>query len=78
MISISPVSADHFLHLDNAFQWHLPFDALPIFNDVRYIHVARDGGDACLSYHNQITRFSPEVAQALSETGLEDETIGKP
>jgi aryl sulfotransferase len=57
---------------------HMPFDALPIFADVRYIHVARDGRDACLSYHNQITRFKPEMAQALSKSGLEDETIGRP
>ena len=57
---------------------HMPFDALPIFDDVRYIHVARDGRDACVSYHNQITRFKPELAEALSKSGLEDETIGKP
>lgn len=57
---------------------HMPFDALPIFDDVRYIHVARDGRDACVSYHNQITRFKPELAQALSKSGLEDETIGQP
>lgn len=57
---------------------HMPFDALPIFDDVRYIHVARDGRDACVSYHNQITRFKPELAEALSKSGLDDETIGKP
>ena len=57
---------------------HLPFDALPIFDEVRYIHVARDGRDACMSYHNQITRFKPEMIEALSKSGLEDETIGKP
>jgi aryl sulfotransferase len=57
---------------------HMPFDALPIFDDVRYIHVARDGRDACVSYHNQITRIKPELAQALSKSGLDDETIGKP
>ncbi len=26
---------------------HLSFDALPIHEEVRYIHVARDGRDAC-------------------------------
>jgi aryl sulfotransferase len=56
---------------------HMPLDALPIFDDVRYIHVARDGRDACLSYHNQITRFRPEMLQALSKSGLEDKTIGR-
>lgn len=31
---------------------HLPFDALPIYDSVKYIHTARDGRDACLSMHN--------------------------
>lgn len=31
---------------------HLPFDSLPVYDGVRYIHVARDGRDACLSMHN--------------------------
>lgn len=61
-----------------AMKSHMPFDALPIFDEVRYIHVARDGRDACMSYHNQITRFKPEMVEALSKSGLDDETIGKP
>lgn len=31
---------------------HLPFDALPVFDGVKYIHVARDGRDAFMSWHN--------------------------
>jgi aryl sulfotransferase len=61
-----------------ALKSHMPLDALPYFDDMRYIHVARDGRDACMSYHNQITRFKPEMREALTQTGLEDETIGKP
>lgn len=57
---------------------HLPFDGLPIHDDVRYIHVARDGRDACLSYHNHLTGFRPEMRAALDKSGLEDETIGRP
>lgn len=57
---------------------HLPFDGLPKFDAVRYIHVARDGRDACLSYHNQITRFRPEVRAALDQIGMEDETLRRP
>jgi aryl sulfotransferase len=57
---------------------HLPFEAMPVHDEVRYIHVARDGRDACLSYHNQVTRFKPEMRAALDRTGLEDETIGRP
>jgi aryl sulfotransferase len=31
---------------------HLAFDALPVFDSVKYIHTARDGRDACLSMQN--------------------------
>lgn len=57
---------------------HVPFDGMPIHGDVRYIHVARDGRDVCLSYHNQITRFRDETLKALDAAGLADETIGRP
>ena len=39
---------------------HLPLDALPIFEGVKYIHVARDGRDACLSMHNHMLGIVPE------------------
>src|SRR5689334_10185552 len=31
---------------------HLPIDGLPLYHDVKYIHVGRDGRDAALSMHN--------------------------
>ena len=34
---------------------HLPFDGLPIYDEVRYIHVARDPRDACMSLFNHWT-----------------------
>lgn len=57
---------------------HLPFDGIPIIDAVRYIHVARDGRDACLSYHNQVTRFRPEVRAELDRIGMADETLRRP
>jgi aryl sulfotransferase len=36
---------------------HLPFDALPLFDEVKYIHVVRDGRDACMSMHNHELGF---------------------
>jgi aryl sulfotransferase len=45
---------------------HLPFDSLPVFENVKYIHVARDGRDACLSMHNHDLGFRPESREALS------------
>lgn len=38
---------------------HLPFDGLPRFDRVRYIHVARDGRDACMSFFNHCSAFTP-------------------
>lgn len=80
---IAPPAETVFASLDaqthrRAMKSHMPLDALPHFDAVRYIHVARDGRDACMSYHNQITRFKPDMREALSRAGLEDETIGKP
>lgn len=57
---------------------HMPFDGLPYDPQARYIHVARDGRDACLSFHNQHMRRKPEALAELDATGLADETIGKP
>ena len=57
---------------------HVPFDGFPIHDEVRYIHVARDGRDACLSYHAQIMRFRPAVRAGLDRIGLADETIRAP
>ncbi len=80
---IGPPAEALFMRLEaqthrRAMKSHMPFDALPVSDEVRYIHVARDGRDACMSYHNQITRFKPEILEALSKSGMEDETIGRP
>jgi len=57
---------------------HLPFDGIPVFDEVKYIHVARDGRDACLSYHNHATGFAPFFLDALDQVGVEDEAIARP
>lgn len=57
---------------------HLPPDGLPFFPQASYIHVARDGRDACLSYHHHLSGFSPEARAALDREGLADPTIGRP
>ena len=51
---------------------HLPADGLPLFDRVRYIHVARDGRDSCLSYHNQISSYTAWMEARLDEIGAED------
>jgi len=50
---------------------HLPFDALPVWDTVKYIHVGRDGRDARLSWQNHEQGFNPEFvarsgAQAMA------------
>lgn len=57
---------------------HLPFDGIPVFDEVKYVHVARDGRDACLSYHNHATGFAPFFLDALDQSGLADESIARP
>ncbi|HJW40915.1 MAG TPA: sulfotransferase domain-containing protein, partial [Rhizomicrobium sp.] len=57
---------------------HLPSDALPLYDGVRYIHVARDGRDAFMSWHNHVSNYTAEVWAGVDATGLTDETIGRP
>jgi aryl sulfotransferase len=57
---------------------HLPLDALPIYDEVKYIHVARDGRDACMSFLNHFNHSMPELWEQFDQIGLRDETIGIP
>ncbi len=57
---------------------HLPSDGLPIYDEVKYVHVARDGRDACMSFHNHALGFTPQNLEALDRVGLEDDRIGRP
>lgn len=56
---------------------HLPLDALPLYDEVRYIHVARDGRDACMSFLNHFNSYQPEALAAYDAAGLADPTIGR-
>jgi aryl sulfotransferase len=49
---------------------HLPFDSLPVYDRVKYIHVARDGRDACLSFHNHMSGFTPEAQQMIGKAAM--------
>jgi aryl sulfotransferase len=57
---------------------HLPLDALPIYDEVRYIHVARDSRDACMSLLNHYNSFTPEALEGFDKVGLSDESIKQP
>jgi aryl sulfotransferase len=57
---------------------HLPADAMPLYDGVRYVHVARDGRDACISFHNHSLAFTPVALADFDRIGLEDPLIGRP
>jgi aryl sulfotransferase len=46
---------------------HLPLDCLPLHSEVHYIHVARDGRDACTSIHDMVIGTSQSARQLSSE-----------
>lgn len=57
---------------------HLPFDALPLYDEVRIIHVTRDGRDACASFFNHVQAYTPHALAQLDRIGAEDTSIGRP
>jgi len=57
---------------------HLPIDGLPLYDNVKYIHVARDGRDSVVSWHHHLTSFTQEQRERLSKIGVEDPVIGRP
>jgi aryl sulfotransferase len=56
---------------------HLPMDALPIHDEVTYVHTARDGRDACMSWFHHIHAHTAEALARFDEIGLGDPTIGR-
>jgi aryl sulfotransferase len=60
-----------------AMKSHLPFDALPIYDEVKYIHTARGLLDACFSFHNHFLNLTPQ-ARAIQNVAEEDGDTGGP
>jgi len=57
---------------------HLPYDAMPIHDDVSYIHVARHGLDSFMSWHNHARNYSAFAREQQSAAGMADETVARP
>jgi len=55
---------------------HLPLDALPIYDEVRYIHVARAGLDACMSFLNHFNNYLPERWSASTRSAWRTKPSG--
>ena len=57
---------------------HLPLTALPVWDEVKYIHVARDGRDACLSYMNHNNAYTPAAWERLDAVAGSDPDLPAP
>ena len=57
---------------------HLPFDALPVWDTVKYIHTGRDGRDACLSFHNHLRGTLAEFGMRLGAQAMAMAAAGLP
>ena len=57
-----------------------PADRWPasLYDEVRYIHVARDGRDAFMSMHNHFTGYSEAQLASFDRIGLADPAIARP
>jgi aryl sulfotransferase len=55
---------------------HLPYDALPVYAGVKFIHVARDGRDSALSFHNHILGYTPAANERMDQVSLADPKFG--
>jgi len=49
---------------------HLPFNALPVWDTVKYIHVGRDGRDARLSWQNHEKGMKPEFTARIGALAM--------
>ena len=57
---------------------HLPYDSLPVYEGVKFIHVARDGRDSAMSFHNHQRSFMPEPLERADEISIADPKFGTP
>jgi aryl sulfotransferase len=58
------------------FKSHLPFDALPVYEGMKFIHVARDGRDAAMSLHNHLANFTAAGDEMLNAVSRADPKFG--
>jgi aryl sulfotransferase len=57
---------------------HLAMDAIPVFDEVRYIHTARDGRDAAMSFLNHFNSHTSQAWARFDAIGMGDPQIGEP
>lgn len=57
---------------------HVPYDAMPIYEGVKVIHVARDGRDAAMSFYNHKVNYTDDVINNVTLNSLADPKFGTP
>lgn len=57
---------------------HLPYDAIPVYDTVKVIHVARDGRDSAMSFHNHMVGFTEFANAGLNALAMNDPKFGHP
>jgi aryl sulfotransferase len=50
---------------------HLPFDALPLWDTVKYVHVGRDARDSTLSWMNHMQGTNPAFVRRIAEQAMQ-------
>lgn len=60
------------------FKSHVPYDSLPIYEGVKFIHVARDGRDAAMSFYNHKIHYTDEVISDVNRNSMKDPKFGTP
>ena len=55
---------------------HLPYDSLPVWEGVKFIHVARDGRDSAMSWHNHVRGYTPATNEIIDQVSLGDPKFG--
>jgi aryl sulfotransferase len=57
---------------------HVPYDALPVYEGVKVIHVARDGRDSAMSFYNHKINYTPDAVATMTQISLADPKFGTP
>jgi len=52
---------------------HLPLDAVPVYQGVKFIHVGRDGRDAAMSLHNHVRHYSADFRARFDNPMSQDD-----
>jgi aryl sulfotransferase len=57
---------------------HLPYDAHPVYEGTKFIHVTRDGRDAAMSFHNHKMAYTDRAFAAFDAISMGDAKFGDP